>query len=197
MAVCLSKTELNYTYYDNEDCSGNPTLSFDITLSCDYLGIEDKDYNIQCCSGNVCSAAIEIEYETSTCTDDIDDVIFDEDVDTIGARLGYDGYSIKFASFWDDTLTTELYLGNDACDGAPDSISTDSDGDCEKDSDSGKYFQYQLTCKEAINTCPSSQLPETTKSQTTMESTTPSDQSDAYRAMFMIIVNIWIFSITL
>ena len=162
MAVCASETELNYASYNNEDCSGDPASINDITLFFFY-----SSYTIQCCSGNLCSTSIEREYEPSqaqegTCTWDINDATFDEDVYTIDACLGESGKRFKYTSCINDTSTRKWYINNDPddCDGTPDSMIITPDGYCDPD-----YYQYEVACTEAIDTCPTT--------TNTTESTSP------------------------
>ena len=152
MLMCDGPNSANYTYFTSEDCSGDPTSTISMKEFFDEYYYE-ADYNITCCTQNLCRYAKRIEYATSNCGQNTTGVFRAEYLSIIGGcdtsyGPGDNSASTAYPVCENGQLTEVIYDGNTDCSGSPTSVRVISDDDCNQ---WGK--QTDIECNIAIDTC--------------------------------------------
>eukprot|EP01084_Bolivina_argentea_P028761 53407_1 len=175
---CEDANTLNSVAYNSMDCTGSPIGTVSIVTGLQQQGV--TQYTIRCCVGP-CDYSLEIEYNTSSCTQSKTGIPFQSGAFTIGACQGIPGTAMYTVNSCTNG-SPEMIYWMDATECAGQSIAFDgiSDGFCDSES----FNQYEVTCGTAVNTCPGMQTPQPTAdtnaptSDTGMPTITPS--TDTY-----------------
>eukprot|EP01084_Bolivina_argentea_P176692 305715_1 len=112
--------DMNYTYFRDQNCNGNPYLTASVRDTMAILGIPPTNYTITCCTGQSCEYSIERTYATTSCSDDISAApTWKDNINIINGCSGFFdvGVSTSITCLNNTTLIKKVYASKRTCEG--------------------------------------------------------------------------------